>query len=142
MGGVCNAVVCRRRYVGDSITQQMFFSTGCLLEAAAYHPRWAEVEWRRQGTLPRDAKPQKDGFTNMIDSDPNRGGVGALHRKCVLVALSAGDVRMCAVFVSPHELLHKFPRLLRRIAGRAYDTVVMNFGVRCCRKAADGTVCI
>ena len=128
--------------MGDSISQQMFFSTGCLLEAAACHPRWAEVEWRKQGTLPRDAKPHKDGFSNMIDSNPNKGGVGALHRKCVLVALSTGDVRMCAVFVSPHELLTKFPQLLRRIAGRAQDTVVMNFGVRCCYNAPDSSVCI
>jgi hypothetical protein len=117
-------------YVGDSVTAQMFFSTGCLLEAAGFSPRWAEVEWKRLGRVPKEARPQRSGFTNMIDSDPNKGGVGALHRKCVLVAAGGGNVRMCSVFTSPHELLQKFPRLLQRIAGHPSDTVVMNFGVR------------
>jgi hypothetical protein len=123
-------------YVGDSVTAQMFFSTGCLLEAAGSGPRWAEDEWNRLGTIPEEAHATEEtsnGFQNGIHGRAQAtSAVDALYRKCLLVAYPAGggDVRMCAVFVSPKELLQTYPGLLQRVAGRPHDTVVMNFGVR------------
>jgi hypothetical protein len=119
-------------YVGDSVTTQSFFSTGCLLEAAGTKPRWAEDEWS-PATLPQEARVQHDGFINEnLHKKPIIGFVDALYRKCLLAASPAlgGDVRMCQVFTSPQDLLYKYPGLLQRIAANPSDTVVMNFGVR------------
>ena len=124
-------------YVGDSVTEQMLFSTGCLLEAAGAGPRWAGDEWNRLGTIPEEARPQTDGFRHGTHRRRVDDGslVDALYRKCLLVAhpVGGGDVRIClasAPDASPQALAYTFPGLLQRIAGRPRDTVVMNFGVR------------
>ena len=119
-------------YVGDSVTEQMLFSTGCLLEAAGAGPRWAGDEWNRLGTIPEEARPQTDGFGHGTHPFYMDDAVDALYRKCLLVAHPAGggDVRICCVFVNPKELIRTYPGLLQRIARRPRDTVVMNFGVR------------
>ena len=119
-------------YVGDSVTEQMLFTTGCVLEAAGAGPRWAGDEWNRLGTIPEEARPQTDGFRHGTHRRRVDDGslVDALYRKCLLVVLGGGDVRICGVFVTPKELIQTYPGLLQRIAGRPRDTVVMNFGVR------------
>ena len=122
------------RQVGDSVTEQTFLSLGCQLEASGgvHSPRWAADEWKRL-SVPPEATPRDDGFRNddFVCHPVNcTEGVDALYSKCLLASTSfGGEVRVCLVKTDPEPLV-ELAGLLQRMAGRANDTVVMNFGVR------------
>jgi hypothetical protein len=105
--------------------------------------RWAVDEWKSLDTLPPEAIPQHDGFQNQDEiiktrvatgkphGKPAFDGIDALYSRCLLVFTRTlgGDVRLCLVRTPPEQLI-RISGLLRRMAGRRNDTVVINWGVR------------